>query len=290
MLVYAIPKISVALSELRAKRLFVATPMFGGQCSGATNRAFLDLTQRCQGLGIHVAFFTLFNESLITRARNYLVDHFLRSDCTHLLFVDADIDFQPDDALALLASNKGIIGAPYPKKTIAWERIYDAVKLGLCDDNPASLEDYAGDYVFNLEPGCTSIRMDEPVKVLEAGTGFLCIAREVFERFQEAYPMQMFTPDHNRTSAFDGRRQICAFFDTVIDPTTKRYLSEDYRFCQWCRQIGIDVWLLPWPKLKHLGAYIFTGSLLKLAELSEYQVANGLRATAVGKDASLMPA
>ncbi len=275
-------KIDVPLSDLRGRRLFVATPMYGGQCSGAFTKACIDLTQRCQSLGIHCAFFFLFNESLVTRARNTLVDQFLRSDCTHLLFIDSDIDFRPDDALALLALDKDLIGAPYPKKVIAWERIYDAHRLGLAD-TAQSLEGYQGDYVFNLAPGTTSIRMDEAVPVLEVGTGFLMVKRAVFEQFQTAYPGQMYTPDHNRTSAFDGSRQICAFFDTVIDPETTRYLSEDYMFCQWCRKIGLTVWLLPWPELKHMGAYVFTGSLLKLAQLSEQQVATGQRATAAGK-------
>lgn len=281
-------KIDVSLAELRGRRLFVATPMYGGSCSGAYAKSIVDLTQRCYGLGIQVRFEFLFNESLVTRARNTLVDQFLRSDCTHLLFIDSDIDFQPDDALALLALDKDIIGAPYPKKCIAWERIYDAMRLGLVDGNPATLEQYQGDYVFNLAPGTTSIRMDEPVEVLETGTGFLCIKRSVFERFQAAYPDQMYAPDHNRTSAFDGHRQICAFFDTVIDPETKRYLSEDYMFCQWCRKIGLTVWLLPWPALKHMGTYVFTGSLLHLAQLSEHQVATNTLATAAPKDASLV--
>ena len=276
-------KIDVPLSDLRGRRLFVATPMYGGQCSGAFTKACIDLTQRCAGLGIHCAFFFLFNESLVTRARNTLVDQFLRSDCTHLLFIDSDIDFQPDHALALLALDKDLIGAPYPKKVIAWERIYDAVRLGLCEHGAAALEGFQGDYVFNLEAGTTSVRMDEAVPVLEVGTGFLMVKRGVFEQFQAAYPSQMYTPDHNRTSAFDGHRQICAFFDTVIDPETKRYLSEDYMFCQWCRKLGLTVWLLPWPELKHMGTYVFTGSLLKLAQLSEQQVATGQLATAAGK-------
>jgi hypothetical protein len=68
---------------------------------------------------MQVQFSFLFNESLITRGRNYLAHEFLESDATHLMFIDADIDFDPKDVIALLAMNKPVIGGPYPKKCIA---------------------------------------------------------------------------------------------------------------------------------------------------------------------------
>ena len=68
-----------------------------------------------------------------------------------------------------------------------------------------------------------------------------------------------------RTKSFDGSREIMAYFDCVIDPESKRYLSEDYMFCQHSRAIGLKVWMLPWIKLKHAGTYIFGGSLAALA-------------------------
>jgi hypothetical protein len=267
------PKIQIPLAEIRKRSIFVATPMYGGMCSGPFIKSLLDLQGVCFKYQVNIKFFFLFNESLITRARNYLVDEFLRSDCTHLMFIDSDIEFAPIDVMALLAFDKPINGGPYPKKTIAWEKIYDAVKLGMVDDNPNKLEQFVGDYVFNVVPGTKDIPLDKPVEVLEIGTGFMLVKREVFEPFQAAYPQLMFKPDHNRTANFDGSREICAFFDTVIDPTTKRYLSEDYMFCQWARQIGITVWLCPWMKLKHLGTYVFGGSLEALGALSQKQAA-----------------
>jgi mRNA-degrading endonuclease YafQ of YafQ-DinJ toxin-antitoxin module len=102
----------------------------------------------------------------------------------------------------------------------------------------------------------------------------------VFAKFKEAYPLLAYKPDHNRTVHFDGSREIHAYFDTVICPKTKRYLSEDYMFCQWVRNIGIDIWLCPWMKLKHTGTYIFGGSMEDLARLSHAQADAG-SATAV---------
>src|SRR5438105_1383148 len=113
-------KLEISVEELRKRKLFVATPMYGGQCTGMYMKSCLDLQGVCQQYGIETRFSFIFNESLITRARNYLVDEFLRSGFTHLLFLDADIHYNPQDVIALLALDKDVIGAPYPKKSIKW--------------------------------------------------------------------------------------------------------------------------------------------------------------------------
>ena len=265
-------EISVSIEELRKRKIFVATPMYGGMCGGSYCKSTADLSSLAAQYGMDVRFFYLFNESLITRARNYLVDEFLRSDCTHLMFIDADIGFDPNDVIALSViaaegTDKEIVCAPYPKKCIAWEKIKRAVDRGFADKDPENLEKYVGDYVFNPAAGSGSIALDEPVEVLEGGTGFMMIQRSALEKYAAAYPELSYLPDHVRTAHFDGSREILAYFDTVICPETKRYLSEDYMFCQWARKIGIKVWLCPWMKLQHMGSYVFGGSLMDLAQI-----------------------
>lgn len=265
-------EIEITTEELRKRKLLVATPMYGGMCAGTYTKSSTDLCQLAAKYGVEVKFFYLFNESLITRARNYLADEFMRSDSTHMLFLDSDIGFNPEDVLAMLAlsepgSDKDILCAPYPKKTIAWEKIKDAVDKGYADDNPGKLENFVGDFVFNPAPGQSEMRLNKPVEVLEGGTGFMMIQRQAFEKFNEVYPQQLYKPDHVRTAHFDGSREIMAYFDCVIDPETKRYLSEDYMFCQWSRKAGIKVWLCPWMRTTHMGSYFFGGSLIDLARI-----------------------
>jgi uncharacterized FlaG/YvyC family protein len=91
-------QIQVNIEELRKNKLFVATPMYGGMSHGLYVKSCLDLQTVMMRYGIEVKFSFLFNESLITRARNYLVDEFLRTDFTHMLFIDSDIHFDPNDA------------------------------------------------------------------------------------------------------------------------------------------------------------------------------------------------
>jgi len=265
-------EISVSIEELRKKKIFVATPMYGGACGGQYTKSSVDLSALAAQYGMDVRFFYLFNESLITRARNYLVDEFLRSDCTHLMFIDSDIGFDPNDVIALSViaaegSDKHIVCGPYPKKCIAWEKIKRAVDKGFADKNPENLERYVGDYVFNPKEGTGSIALDEPVEVLEGGTGFMMIQRAALEKFQEAYPQYMYKPDHVRTEHFDGTREILMAFQAEVDPVSKRYLSEDYWFCQKSWDIGVKTWLCPWMKLQHMGSYVFGGSLIDLAQI-----------------------
>lgn len=303
-------EIKVPIEQLRERKLFVAAPMYGGQCAGMFARSVADLSALCTHYGIQVRFYFLFNESLITRARNYCADEFLRSGDTHMMFIDSDIGFNANDVIALLAlqsddSPYDVLAGPYPKKCISWEKIKMAVDKGFADEDPQNLEKFVGDYVFNPANGTNAIPLGEPVEVLEAGTGFMMIRRETLLKFQEAYPQQMYKPDHVRTEHFDGSREIMAFFDTPIDhkrtninaelklwleknpdatheqivqfvaqpdmdPSreySKRYLSEDYMFCQWVRNAGMKVWFCPWMQLQHVGMYVFGGSLVDLAQI-----------------------
>lgn len=300
-------EIKAEISELQKKKLFVATPMYGGQCAGMYTRSIADLSAICAKYSIPLQLYFLFNESLITRARNYCVDEFLRSDATHLMFIDSDIGFNPNDVLALLTlmtddSPYDVMGGPYPKKCISWEKIKQAVDKGVADNDPNVLEKYVGDYVFNPRGGQKEIPIGEPVEVLEIGTGFMMVHRRTFAKYQQAYPHLSYKPDHVRTEHFDGTREIHAYFDCVIDRgygyenlhqllkdvadgkggtlqdvakkmiegeqhSSKRYLSEDYMFCYNVARMGGRVWFCPWMQLQHVGSYTFGGSLADLASI-----------------------
>jgi hypothetical protein len=301
-------EIKISTDELRKRKLFVSAPMYGGQCAGMFTRSIADLSALCTNYGIQLQFYFLFNESLITRARNYCADEFLRSNATHMMFIDSDIGFSAQDVVAMLAlmgeeTEYDVMCGPYPKKCISWEKIKQAVDKGVADNDANVLERYVGDYVFNPKSGQNEIPINQPVEVREGGTGFMMIRRSTFETIEKAYPSLSYKPDHVRTEAFDGSREIHAYFDCVIDrgytfddvhrlmedlangekpealvkraqtmleaekTSSKRYLSEDYMFCYYAQNAGLKVWLNPWMKLQHVGSYVFGGSLADLASI-----------------------
>lgn len=306
-------QLQISVEELRKRKLFIATPMYGGQCTGMYMKACLDLQGLCAQYGVESRFSFIFNESLITRARNYLVDEFLRSGMTHMLFLDADIHFDPRDIVGLLALDKDVIGAPYPKKSIKWnsamvaiyknlkwQSVIDAVKndpnittdavikLAMESGIPQQeVEQVVGDYVFNAVAGTGQFNVGEPLRVMEIGTGYMMIKREVFEKWAKQYPQYEYRPDHVGQANFDGSRMIHAYFDCIIDKKREitiqqdlgtlkegevipvggsdRYLSEDYFFCQQWRNMGGEIWLCPWMRTFHVGTYAFQGNMAAVA-------------------------
>lgn len=218
----------VNVATIRENGLFVAIPMYGGVCYGSLTKSLMDLTTTMTAYGVS-KFKTkfLYNESLIPRARNYLVDAFLQSDCKQMLFIDADIEFNPSDVLVMAdLQNKNpdfdVLCAAYPKKSIAWEKVKAAVDKGFGDEDPDKLENFIGDYVFNAAK-TGSFRITEPVEVAESGTGFMMIRRETFERFAKRFPDHSYRPDHPRQAMYDGSREVYAFFDCIIDRGDQYY-------------------------------------------------------------------
>jgi hypothetical protein len=190
------------------------------------------------------------------------------------LFIDSDVHYNPQDVVALLALDKDVIGGPYPKKAINWNNIALAARKHP-DLAPQELENLVGDYVFNVVKGTQQFSVTEPLEVLEIGTGYMMVKREVFPILEEKYPQLRYKPDHVGQAHFDGSRYIHAYFDTVIDTLdsatgggSERYLSEDYMFCQLWRKTGGSIFLCPWMKTQHIGTYPFTGNLSKIAELT----------------------
>lgn len=301
-------RIQIDVEKLQQNKIFVAVPMYGGQCFGSHAKSLIDLQRVCSELQIPIHMEFLFNESLVQRARNFCADKFMRSDFNHFVFLDSDIDFRAMDVLSLVHlqnvnEEMDVICAPYPKKCIAWEKVKIAVERGIADEQPTILENFVGDFVFNaLNAGSHSI--GDAMEVLEGGTGFMAIRRATFEKFIEAYPEQYYVPDHKRQKDFDGSREVVAFFDCVIDrgnapkkkellldlilsgnsdiktlkkkaqeirkieeKATRRYLSEDYFFCQMVRAAGMRIFLAPWISTGHNGFYRFGGSLSALGAI-----------------------
>jgi len=242
------------------KHLFVATPMYGGQCFGFYAQSCLQLQNLCKNANVNVSFSYLFNESLIQRARNLLASHFLKSDATHMMFIDADIRFNPNDIFPMMEADKDIICGIYPKKEINWLTVRNAINAGVPDDQ---LKHHTGAFVVNLVDYQTEVPVpvNQPVEIWNGGTGFMLIKREVFEGLIGKVPMYLNNVLDLQNK--DNGQTIHEFFATQIEPESKLLLSEDYDFCKKARNNGFKVWAAPWVQLAHVGTYAFEGQLLQ---------------------------
>jgi len=216
----------------------------------------LQLQDHCHKRGIGFQHCFMMNESVIDRARNGLVHEFLtKSTADFLLFIDADIQFRPEDVLMMMSYDKDLICGPYPKKHVTWPVIIAAVKNNL--DDPEYLEKLVGEYVFSTLDSDT--KMEEIVRVAEAGTGLMLVKRSVFEKMAKAFPENAYVSDHSKDIHSGIEKKMHAYFRTGI--FDGRYLSEDYYFCHKWREMGGDVWLFPWALTTHYGTYGFQGSV-----------------------------
>jgi hypothetical protein len=252
---------SIPIADLQKSKLFIATPCYGGALTEPYFKSILRLVFFCDKHSIPLQFGTIANESLVPRARNTLTAFFLRSDCTHLLFIDADIEFKVDDVIRLIAADKDIVVGAYPKKGINWEIIKKFIQQN--PDSPSSDLAAAGsEYAINFqfkEIEKRSIEVQDGLVALkDAGTGFMLIKRSVLESMAKAYPELQYNNDINVDKDLD--KHTYAFFDTIIEESSKRYLSEDYTFCRRWQNLGGQVWLDPNISLNHYGTIPFQGN------------------------------
>ena len=251
------------MTEQAKPTVFIATPMYGGQCAGWYTQSILEMVNVFSANGIQAQFSFMFNESLITRARNALAHQFLKSNATHLMYIDSDIRFNPHDIVKMLAADKEIICGIYPKKEINWTTVKQAMDKDVPQDK---LKHYTGSFVVNLVnyAGEVTVPVNEPVEIFNGGTGFMLIKREVFETLAPTVPE--YTNDVGDLSGqMKEAEKIKEFFATSIEPETNRLLSEDYHFCRIYRLAGGKVWAAPWAHLGHMGSYLFEGALIPAA-------------------------
>lgn len=239
------------------KHVCIATPMYGGMCTSVYLNGVVDTVTFLTANGYKTSLLQVVNDSLVTRARNTLVQQFLNSDADYLLFIDADIGFHTADVLKLLNADKDIICGLYPKKFVDWDRIELAAKQGY-----TNLRDFASSFVANAKQDLDSEQplTSSVVEVSHAGTGFMLIKREVFN---------LLTPfvKKYRTSTISSSKEnmlplLYEFFTTDIVGEDNYFLSEDYFFCNLWLKHGGKVYVDLSIKLTHFGTYNYEGNLI----------------------------
>ena len=242
-------------------KLFVATPCYGGNLAYEYVNSLLELLYVCLTNGVNSEIHLAANESLIPRGRNHMVSAFMASDCTHMIFIDADIQFKAMDVMKMLAKNKNIIVGAYPLKAMPPE------------------------YVVNLKTENSKFDTGlETIEVKDAGTGFMMMNRGVFETMKENYPELHYTSDLERGYLLGEaikdenlmeklKDNLYSFFDTMHDDEDNNaYLSEDYAFCRRWQKAGGKIWLDTTVNLNHIGRHAYRGDVSGLQSMISSQI------------------
>ncbi|MDR3419270.1 MAG: hypothetical protein P4L83_24085 [Nevskia sp.] len=247
-------------------KILLGLPAYGGMVSTVYLQSLLSLLDLTRAQGIELRPKILSQESLVTRARNTIVAEFLgREEFTHLLFIDADIGFPAQLVLRMLALDKPLTAAAYPMKDLDWNSVQRSALRGAA---AAALPQAALNFVLNLvdedrqADGSVPVS-DGFVRVSKAGTGFMLIRRDVFPPLIQRFPELRYENDIAGYNNPQTKGNFWAFFDTLLHPQTRRYLSEDYAFChRWTQGCGGEIWMNIDTPLSHHGQYAFSGSLL----------------------------
>jgi hypothetical protein len=248
-----------ALSSL--KPLFM-TPCYGGNVAANFAKSVLALNSALWKIGMSGEVCIRSGESLITRARNEAVAHFLLdASFTHLFWIDSDIGFTVDQIFRLLLADRDVVAGVYPLKSFDFPAQL-AAGLTRQDLTSKFLR-----YPVNSHDGVSNVVEDDGfLEVSEAPTGFMCIKRSVIETMINRLPELKYVPDGPPNSR---THDLCyRFFDVMVEPATGRYLSEDYAFCRRWRDLGGRVFVDTQSKLSHQGLYTWLGNFSASISLS----------------------
>jgi len=239
--------------------LVVATPCFGGQVATIYVNSIFALQSAVRSLSnLRLKVELRDGDALITRARANLMTSFLDDPtATHLLFIDADIGFTPDQVFRLIESGADVVAGVYPIKRVNWAKAKVAIEARRSNVAAAAL-----DYVLEINDPDHVAVVNGFTRVSYAGTGFLMIRRHVFEKMcaHPAYAPLKFSREHS----FDklaGSTNRFALFECMIDPETGTYLSEDFAFCRRWTDIGGEIWADLESRLDHVGPSVFRGEV-----------------------------
>lgn len=251
-------EIKMPFSSENPPSIMLATPMYGGMCTGHYVGGLLGTLNTMRKANVPCYWAQIMNESLITRARNELARLFLEKGFDYLMFIDADISFDAGAVATLLAADRDIACGIYPKKEIDWRQVSKAAKEG-----KENLQDYGGAFVMNMV-GQNHAETDEDgmIEVRHGGTGFMLIKRRVFEELMPHVPTYRTSTFRDPETGEYVKPLTHEFFATSIDQTGA-LLSEDYHFCDLWGKHGGKIYANPFIKLEHLGTYVYTGDILK---------------------------
>jgi hypothetical protein len=247
---------AAASSNTAPINLVIATPCFGGQISALYATSLFKLQARLRSykdLNLKIMFKD--GDALITRARASLVSQFLDDPtATHLLFIDADIGFEPEQVLRLIQCGADMCAAVYPIKQIDWGRVKATIEAARPNPAAAALK-----YVFEVDDPDAVVEKSGFLKVRYAGTGFLMIQRTALQRMCAQFPQLRYQRDHSVDAAVTSDNRFALFECMIAEDGT--YLSEDFAFCKRWTDMGGEIWADLASKLNHVGPMTFRGDL-----------------------------
>jgi len=251
--------IEITNTQVESWYPLIALPCYDRQLSEPTVMSLIKMSMAFRDIGLKFGISTI-SDSLISRGRNQLVGKFMANKAfTHIMFIDVDLAFNHEDVLKLLWHDKEVMTGAYPIKEILWNKVIKLANEG-CEKE--KIAEKSTRFVVNPVMGENrKVRVDNgAISIHDAGTGFMLIKRETFEKLFEAYPELKYRDDTGSLKG-DELDNTYGLFNSYVDDDG-RFLSEDYGFCRYWQKIGGEVWVDPSIELVHLGRFEYKGRMI----------------------------
>jgi hypothetical protein len=252
-------KIEITQDQISSWQPLICLPCYDRQMTEPFVMSLLQTCMAFKEIGLKFGVSTI-SDSLISRSRNQLVAKFMANEnFTHLLFIDVDLGFNYEDVLKLFWHNKDIVTGAYPIKDILWDKV---ISLAKSDCPKDKIAEKSTRFVVNAARNSNNeIRVENgALSIWDAGTGFMLIKREAFQKLFDAYPELKYKDDTGAIKG-DEKNYTYALFNSYVDEDG-RFLSEDYGFGRYWQKIGGEVWVDPSIELTHLGRFEYKGKMI----------------------------
>ena len=255
-------------------KILIAQPTTGHVVTGTVGY-MMDLARTLSEDGIRWGYKGL-AMSNIALSRNVLASHVIADNIyTHLLFIDADMGFDPRTITRMIEFDKPVVAAACPKRYVAWERIQKLAAADATRDRQmptADLMDLALRYnVYDRSSDGSkwqSKRDGGFITVPAIGTGIMLIHRDVFE-IMLAHEVAVPRPGYQDLPLL-GAAPLCDFFSPLEAPDGSMFESEDISFCRrWVERCSGEIWANIDSRIMHYGMRGHAGRYLSQA-LSDF--------------------
>jgi hypothetical protein len=252
--------------------LVILTPCYNSTVFVSYMESLIQTFAMCKEFGLRMKVHFCKNDSLVSRARNNLVAKAMTDkNMTHMLFIDADITWDPIDIVKLILADKGVVGGIYPIKNYNWGNFSedpDFVRKIMAKKQNSQLNNMMSDLQFlktnmvkynvNYESSVLNVT-NNLAKVRHLATGFMMIKRAVIESMMRGFPDTKYTDDVGFLSG-DENNFAYALFDCGVEEG--HYFSEDWLFCHRWTKMGGGVYIDVTINLDHTGIETFKGSYI----------------------------
>ena len=256
-------------------KLYILTPCFASLCYVNYVHCLMATIELFRQFGIPLKIEFCKNDSLVSRARNNLIARAMTDpDCTHVLFIDNDISWDPVDILKLLVSEKDLVGGIYPLKNYDWQRLVkdpqnpynsNIVQSLIQKKNSSQLAGLISDSAmvqhnllkYNVNYMGPYLEINNNIaKVKHLPTGFMMIRRKVLTAMMKAFPSTKYTDDVSFLKP-EENAMAYALFDCGVEEG--HYFSEDWLFCDRWTKMGGEVFIDVSINLTHTGIEDYRG-------------------------------